>query len=75
MEVTKRSEAALEGGAGRPSLDYFKVSEAHRLGGQFDRERRWDEARRDELFVELASAVRGARSARDFTASAGSSFC
>ncbi len=40
-----------------PKLDYFKMSEAAWLGGQFSKRKGWDEAKRDDRLVTLARII------------------
>lgn len=41
-----------------PSLEYFKMSEAARLRGQFDKGRGWTESKRDDRLISLARVIR-----------------
>jgi hypothetical protein len=41
-----------------PKLDYFKMTEAANLGGQFSRPRGWDESKRDDRVAALCSVIR-----------------
>jgi hypothetical protein len=40
-----------------PKLDYFKMTEAANLGGQFSRPRGWDESKRDDRVAALCSFI------------------
>jgi hypothetical protein len=40
-----------------PKLDYFKMTEAANLGGQFSRPRGWDESKRDDRVAALCSVI------------------
>ncbi len=47
-----------------PNLDYFKMTEAANLSGQFSRRMGWDEAKRDDRLVTLTRIIRKYASVR-----------
>jgi hypothetical protein len=40
-----------------PKLEYFKMTEAANFGGQFDRAKGWDEAKRDDRLISLTRII------------------
>jgi hypothetical protein len=41
-----------------PKLDYFKMTEAANFGGQFARDKGWDESKRDDRLIALSGVIK-----------------
>ncbi len=55
VAFTKDWQIALDG---PPKLDYFKMTEAVHLGGQFDKKRGWTNTKRDQKLAELIGIIK-----------------
>jgi hypothetical protein len=54
LPFTDEWQAALDQ---TPKLDYFKMTEAHNLRGQFDPRKGWTESKRDARVLDFAHIV------------------